>query len=74
LQSTIKIPLGIGIASVVLCSIWVLAVSDIAYSKDALMAVFIAIVQGLLCAGAAVYAYEFYKQNIKPDTDKPDNN
>ncbi|MDR2728493.1 MAG: phage holin family protein [Chitinispirillales bacterium] len=62
-----KIPLAIGIASVVLSSIWVLAVSDIAHYKDALMAVFIAIVQGLLCAGATVYAHQLYKQNIKPD-------
>jgi uncharacterized membrane protein YidH (DUF202 family) len=60
-----KIPLAIGIAGVVLSSIWVLAVSDIAHYQDALMAVFIAIVQGLLCAGAAVYVYQIYKQSIK---------
>ena len=60
-----KIPLGIGIASVVLCSVWVLALSDISHYRDTLMAIFIAVVQGLLCAGAAVYAHQVYRQNLK---------
>jgi len=60
-----KIPLAIGIAGVILSSIWVLAVSNIAHYQDALMAVFVALVQGLLCAGAAVYVHQLYKLNIR---------
>jgi len=61
-----RIPLIIGIASVFLSSVWVLTESDIAHYRDVLMAVFIAIVQGLLCAAeAAVYFYQVYKQNRK---------
>jgi len=60
-----RIPLIIGIASIFLSSVWVLAESDITHYRDVLMAVFIAIVQGLLCAGAAVYFYQVYKQSRK---------
>ncbi|MDR0307058.1 MAG: phage holin family protein [Chitinispirillales bacterium] len=71
-----KIPLAFGISGIILSSIWVLAVSKIAHYQDALMAIFIALVQGLLCAGTAVYGYEILKQhkqqkdalqNVKPD-------
>jgi hypothetical protein len=58
-----KIPLAVGIASIILASLWVIANSNITNYKDALMALFVAIVQGLLCAGASVYGYEFLKQH-----------
>jgi hypothetical protein len=64
---SVQIPLTIGIAGIILSSIYVLAVSTIAHYQDVMMAIFIAIVQGLLCAGGAVYFHQIYKQNIKHD-------
>lgn len=60
-----KIPLAIGIASIVLSSIWVVAISNITHYKDAFMAIFVAIVQGLLCAGASVYGHQLYTHHIE---------
>lgn len=48
--------------SVVLAIIYVLATADIVSYKDGLMAAFTAIVQGILCAGLAVYGNQLLKQ------------
>jgi hypothetical protein len=49
------IPLTLGLFGIALAVIWVLATTDINTSKDIFMAVFVAITQGILCAGASVY-------------------
>lgn len=51
--------IGVGI---VLCGLWVFATSEIATSKDIALAIFTAIVQGVLVAAGAVLANETAKQ------------
>lgn len=59
------IPLILGGISVILSVIYVFAVNDMANLKDVLMAVFTAITQGVLCAGASVYVNQIIKQSSK---------
>ncbi len=56
------IPLLLGIAGVLLASVWVLATREIHGFQEGLMAFFVAFVQGLLCAGAAVYGNQLFRQ------------
>ena len=56
------IPVLLGLAGVLLAGIWVLATSSFTGWQDALLAAFTAIVQGVLCAGASVYANQIKKQ------------
>ncbi len=49
------IPLILGGAGVLLAVIWTLATTDITDVRGALMAVFVALTQGVLCAAASVY-------------------
>ena len=56
------IPIILGAAGVVLAIVWVLATSDIINWQSALLAVFTAFVQGVLCAGLAVYGNQVLKQ------------
>ena len=49
------IPLILGAAGVVLCAIWVLATSPLGTGQDIAMAVFTAIVQGIIVAGLSTY-------------------
>lgn len=56
------IPLILGAVSVLLCSLWVFATTDIDGSKAIATALFTAITQGALCAGASVYANQIVKQ------------
>lgn len=51
--------------SVALAVIYVLATADIVSYKDGLMAAFTAIVQGILCAGLAVYGDQMLKQGME---------
>lgn len=61
------IPLILGAVSVCLCCIWVIATSDINNLKQALFAIFTAVTQGVLTAGAGVYANQLYKQAKKEE-------
>lgn len=54
------IPLIIGIIGIVLALIYVIATSGFG-----LMAAFVAVTQGILCAGAAVYVNQLTKQITK---------
>lgn len=56
------IPLILGATGIVLAVVWVLATSDITGWQGGLLAAFTAIVQGVLCAGAAVYTNQLIKQ------------
>lgn len=61
------IPLTLGGISVVLASIWVFATGDILNIKEAAYALFTAVTQGVLVAGAGVYANQIYIQSTKEE-------
>lgn len=56
------IPLVLGIVGVLLCAIWVLATCTLSTGQDVALAVFTAIVQGVLVAGLSTYVNQFIKQ------------
>ena len=59
------IPLILGIVSIVLCSLYVYGTTDIASTKELIMSIFVVITQGVLVAGASVYADQLVKQTKK---------
>ena len=61
------IPWILGGVSVVMAAIWVFATSDYAGGREIAMAVFTAITQGILVAGASVYANQLYVQSRKAE-------
>ena len=61
------IPLILGAVGVVLCAIWVLATSPLGTGQDIAMAVFTAIVQGILVAGLSTYINQIVKQSWKAE-------
>jgi uncharacterized membrane protein YoaK (UPF0700 family) len=61
------IPLLLGLISIVLCFLFVFATSIMSGWKEAIMAVFVSITQGILCAGASVYFHQFVKQSKKDE-------
>ena len=61
------IPLILGGVGVVLCAIWVIATSTIGHGQDIAMAVFTAIVQGILVAGLSTYINQIIKQAKKTE-------
>ncbi len=56
------IPVALGVFGIVLSALYVVATSTFTDTKTILLAVFTAIVQGILVAGAAVYANNIVKQ------------
>ncbi len=61
------IPLLLGACGIVLAILWVLATASITGWQSALMAIFTALVQGVLCAGFSVYVNQIFKQLEKPE-------
>lgn len=61
------IPLILGGIGIVLCAIWVLATSTIGTGQDIAMAVFTAVVQGILVAGVSTYINQIVKQAGKEE-------
>ena len=61
------IPLVLGIVGVLLCAIWVLATCTLSTGQDAALAIFTAIVQGILVAGLSTYVNQFIKQLEKDE-------
>ena len=61
------IPLILGVASVTLSLMYIVATTDINGYKDAIMTIFSGITQGILCAGASVYVNQLIKQNGKDE-------
>ena len=59
------IPVALGAVGVALAALWVVATSTIASPQDGALAVFTAIVQGVLVAGCAVYVNQIAKQANK---------
>lgn len=60
-----RIPVIIGIIGIVLSAVWVTATSDIFGIKDTAYAVFTSVTQGILAAGASVYANQLIVQTKK---------
>ena len=56
------IPLILGACGVLLAVVYVTATSEFASWQNGLMAVFTALTQGMLCAGASVYVNQLIKQ------------
>lgn len=61
------IPTVLGIFAVVLSAIWVIATSDISGLQETASAIFTAVTQGVLAAGASVYANQLYIQAKKEE-------
>lgn len=61
------IPLTIGVVSIVISATWVFATSDISTMKDLAYAVFTAVTQGILAAGASVYTNQLFVQSKKEE-------
>ncbi|MFQ8688392.1 MAG: phage holin family protein [Blautia sp.] len=61
------IPLTLGGTGVVLCGIWVLATCPLGTGQEIAMAVFTAIVQGILVAGLSTYVNQVVKQAGKEE-------
>ena len=61
------IPWILGGAAIVLSAIWILANCECATTADVFTAIFTAITQGVLIAGASVYANQLVKQTGKDE-------
>ena len=61
------IPWVLGVVSVLLCAIWILANSTIDTGAQIATAIFTAITQGVLIAGASVYVNQLVKQTGKEE-------
>ena len=62
------IPVILGVVGIIMALIYVLAVSlPISGAGEVMMAIFTAIVQGVLCAGLSTYANQMFKQLNKEE-------
>ena len=61
------IPLILGGIGIVLCAIWVLATCPLDTGQNIAMAVFTAIIQGILVAGLSTYVNQVIKQVQKDE-------
>ena len=61
------IPLVLGVASVMMCLLYIVASSAFNGWQEILMSAFTGITQGILCAGASVYVNQIVKQSGKSE-------
>ena len=61
------IPIALGVSAVVLSAIWVIATVDINGLQETTSAIFTAVTQGVLVAGASVYTNQLYIQAKKEE-------
>lgn len=61
------IPFILGIISIGLCGIWIVGTCEFHNYRDIFMGIFTTLVQGVLIAGASVYANQLVKQFKKVD-------
>ena len=61
------IPWMLGVTSIILSYIFVVATSTINGWQEMLMALFTGVTQGVLCAGASVYVNQIVKQSGKSE-------
>lgn len=59
------IPITLGIISISLSVVWMIATSDIFTFKDVAYAIFVSVTQGILSAGASVYFNQIHVQSKK---------
>ena len=59
------IPVTLGVISIVLCTAWVLSTEYISTLQHLAAALFTAVTQGVLIAGASVYVNQLYVQSNK---------
>ena len=59
------IPLILGAGGIVLCGIWVMATCPLGSGQEIALAIFTAIVQGILMAGLSTYVNQIIKQANK---------
>lgn len=59
------IPTTLGAIAVALSSVWVIATAEISGLQETASAIFTAVTQGVLVAGASVYANQLYIQATK---------
>ncbi len=64
------IPLVLGGISVALSAVWVFATGELSGGRAIATAAFTAVTQGVLLAGASVYANQVYKQAKKEETEE----
>lgn len=62
-----RIPILLGIISIFLSAVWVMATGKISCIQEGASAFFTAVTQGLLVAGASVYANQLYIQEKKEE-------
>lgn len=60
-----RIPLLLGLISVVLTALWVFSTTTVDNVGEAAEALFSVVTQGILTAGASVYANQLYRQSKK---------
>lgn len=61
------IPLVLGIIGIFVCGIWVMATASFATAQDIALAIFTAIVQGIMVAGLSTYVNQLIKQAGKSE-------
>ena len=61
------IPVTLGVAGMALAALWIAGTSILATPQEIILAIFSAITQGVLVAGAAVYFNQVVKQHGKTD-------
>lgn len=60
-----RIPLTLGGIAILLSTTWVMATCPVATLRDVANALFVAVTQGVLCAGASVYINQLFVQSKK---------
>ncbi|EEG72749.1 hypothetical protein CLOHYLEM_07148 [[Clostridium] hylemonae DSM 15053] len=61
------IPLVLGIIGIFMCGIWIMATASCATARDIAIALFTAVVQGILAAGVSTYINQLIKQAGKTE-------
>ena len=61
------IPVALGVISVALCGAYIFTHNDISSLENVVYYLSSSVVQGILCAAAAVYAHQVVKQGGKKD-------
>ena len=61
------IPLILGVVGIVICAVWVAATEPLSTGQEIAMAVFTAVVQGILVAGLSTYVNQVIKQSKKTE-------
>lgn len=61
------IPLINGIVAIVLAAIWIVSTTQFVDAQSVASAIFISVIQGVLCAGAATYGDQIIKQARKEE-------